>query len=166
MKWIAQLRSVATPMAANAAVFRLRISRSSADAVERMGSATVVEGPIREGLSTHAGVSDEKLIQRRRRLVCDACSEVPRDRRAVDSRGLADGGPDAVRTAHANRARHRRCFRLRQLELQYDAAVALLDLVQRRAEAETPAMQHREVVGHALDLVEQMRRENHGAPGV
>ena len=51
----------------------------------------------------------------------------------------------------------------RHLEPERDSPVTCLDLVERRAQFECSFVQHRDVVRDAFDLVQQVRREDHGA---
>jgi hypothetical protein len=88
---------------------------------------------------------------------------IPCHRTRVDPCRVADHGPFPAGSLHAHGTGHDRLPRLRLLEVERDPPMPRLDDIERRAEPQRPVMQHGEVIGHALDFGEQVRREDDGA---
>src|SRR5262245_15694950 len=73
-----------------------------------------------------------------------------------------DGSPLRPTPLPGKRPGQRRRFGPRLRKPEREAVVRVLDLVERAAEDHLPAVDQGHPVGHPLDLVQQVRREDYG----
>ena len=99
---------------------------------------------------------DENFVQRRGLFGNDASAEGHHVGDQFLAGTVAERSPFAARTRETQSPKNFRRRGLRFIKAQYQPAVRGLDVVQLAAQNNFALMNHGELVGHALDFVQQM----------
>src|SRR3954469_25855397 len=105
----------------------------------------------------------EYLSERSGMLINDSRTKCCREGRQSVSGAVANDRPFLAVAADLHRAGDYRYRFLGRFELERESAVLRFDILEQAAKNDFPFVQHSDVVRDALDLLQQMRRKEHGA---
>ena len=118
---------------------------------------------VRSRRSFTADAGEEDFVERRRGFIHDARPQSYNRGCQFCARSVAEHGPLQAAAGHEQGAREFRRRRRWCREAQRQTEMRFEDFIETPLQHDASAGHHRQAIGNSLDLVQQMRREKHGA---